>query len=127
MQRQPDHRQLRAGHLDDQPSTESLHRVGSGLVARLAAETVALIRRLASENPLWGAERIRGELGKLGLRVAKRTIQTYLPDPRAPRPRGQTWATFLRNHAGETWACDFLPVTDLLFRPLYVFFVIALG
>ena len=92
-----------------------------------AAETVALIRRLASENPLWGAERIRGELGKLGLRVAKRTIQTYLPDPRAPRPRGQTWATFLRNHAGETWACDFLPVTDLLFRPLYAFFIIALG
>jgi len=93
----------------------------------LAAETVALIRRLASENPRWGAERIRGELGKLGLRVAKRTIQTYLPDPRAPRPRGQTWATFLCNHAADTWACDFLPVTDLLFRPLYAFFVIALG
>jgi putative transposase len=25
------------------------------------------------------------------------------------------------------WACDFLSVTDLLFRPLYAFFVIALG
>ncbi len=33
----------------------------------------------------------------------------------------------MRNHAGEIWACDFLPVTDLLFRPLYAFFVIALG
>jgi len=44
----------------------------------LAAETVALIRRLASENPRWGAERIRGELRKLGLRVAKRTIQADL-------------------------------------------------
>jgi putative transposase len=65
----------------------------------LPAETVALIRRMADENPRWGAERIRGELGKLGLRVAKRTIQTYLRGHRAPRPRGQTWATFLRNHA----------------------------
>ncbi len=89
--------------------------------------TVTLIRRLAAENPLWGAERIRGELQKLGLRVAKRTIQTYLPGARAPRPRGQAWAPFLKNHAADIWACDFLPVTDLLFRPLYAFFVIALG
>ena len=46
------------------------------------------------------------------------------PAPRGPR---QTWATFLRNHADDIWACDFLPVTDLLFRPVYAFFVIALG
>jgi len=64
---------------------------------------------MASENPLWGAERIRGELGKLGLCVAKRTIQTYLPTSRGPRGRGQAWATFLRNHAPDIWACDFLP------------------
>ena len=54
---------------------------------QLAPETIALIRQLATENPLWGAERIRGELGKLGIRVAKRTIQTYLPGPRVPRLR----------------------------------------
>src|SRR5205823_5724785 len=81
-------------------------------------ETAALIRRMADENPLWGAERIRGELQKLGLRVAKRTIQRFLPTPRAPRPGGQPWATFLRNHVPEIWACDFLPVTDLRFQPL---------
>lgn len=67
----------------------------------LAAATIALIRQMARENPLWGAERIRGELGKLGILVAKRTVQTYLPRPRPPRPRGRTWATFLRNHAGD--------------------------
>ena len=88
--------------------------------------TVTLIRRLAAENPLWGAERIRGELRKLGIRVAKRTIQTYLRGRGTPRPRGQTWTTFLRNHADTIWACDFLPVTDLCFRPLFAFFVIAL-
>ena len=52
----------------------------------LPAETVALIRQMADDNPLWGAERIRGELAKLGLRVAKRTIQAYL---RAAGARGR--------------------------------------
>jgi transposase InsO family protein len=93
----------------------------------LPAATVALIRRLAAENPLWGAERIRGELLKVGIPVAKRTIQTYLRGHRTPRPQGQPWATFLRNHAAVVWACDFLPVTDVLFRPVYAFVVIALG
>jgi putative transposase len=45
---------------------------------------------------------------------------------RSQRPRGQTWATFLRTHAGQIWACDFLQVTDLFFRPLFAFFLIGL-
>jgi putative transposase len=36
---------------------------------KIAAETVALIQEMAVQNPLWAAERIRGELRKLGLRV----------------------------------------------------------
>jgi len=62
----------------------------------LPAETVALIRRLAAEHPRWGAARIRGELGKLGVRVAKRTMQTSRRCAGTPRPRGQAWSTFLR-------------------------------
>ncbi len=92
----------------------------------LAPETVALIRELAAANRLWGAERIRGELLKLNIRVAKSTIQKYLREVRPPRRAGQPWATFLRNHAPDIWACDFLPVTDLLFQPLHAFFVVAL-
>jgi len=82
---------------------------------------------MARDNSLWGAERIRGELLKLGIRVSKRTIQKYTRQVPRLRPDGQRWATFLRNHAGDVWACDFLPVTDLLFRPLYAFFIVALG
>jgi putative transposase len=48
-------------------------------------------------------------------------------DARPARRGGQPWATFLRNHAAEIRACDFLPVTDLLFRPLFAFFIIALA
>jgi putative transposase len=93
---------------------------------KVAADTIALIRQMAKDNRLWGAERIRGELLKLGLRVCKRTIQKYMRTVRTHQPRGQKWATFLRNHAGQIWACDFLQVTNLFFRPLFAFFLIEL-
>ena len=93
---------------------------------KVAAETIALIRQMAKDNRLWGAERIRGELLKLGLRVCKRTVQKYMRGVRRYQPRGQKWSTFLRNHAAQIWACDFLQVTDLFFRPLFAFFLIEL-
>ena len=101
-------------------------RLRSAPQPKVAAETIALIRELAAANRLWGAERIRGELRKLGIRVAKTTVQRHMRGAHPPHRAGQSWATFLRNHAAETWACDFLPVVDLLFRPLHAFFVIAL-
>jgi transposase InsO family protein len=79
------------------------------------------------ENRLWGAERIRGELLKLGIRVSKRTVQKYTQQARGRGPSGQTWSTFLRNHGHRTWACDFLQFYDLRFRPLFAFFLIDLG
>jgi len=87
----------------------------------LSKETIELIQRMARENKLWGAERIRGELLKLGIRVSKRTVQKYvharLPDPH----RGQSWKTFLKNHS--VWACDFLQLYDIWFRPIFAFFI----
>ncbi|MBM4362511.1 MAG: DDE-type integrase/transposase/recombinase [Deltaproteobacteria bacterium] len=94
---------------------------------RISAETVELIRRLALENRLWGAERIRGELLKIGVRVSKRTIQKHLRRVHGPRPWGQSWSTFLKNHMHQTWACDFLQLYDVWFRPIFAFFIIDLG
>src|SRR5262249_10995732 len=51
----------------------------------------------------------------------------YLRRARPPRPAGQSRRAFLRNHAGETWACDFLQLTDLLFRPVFALFIVELG
>jgi putative transposase len=93
---------------------------------RISPETVALIKEMARDNRLWGAERIRGELLKLGICVCKRTVQKYLRQVRATRPRGQTWRTFIHTHAQQIWACDFLPVTDLFFRSLFAFFIVEL-
>jgi putative transposase len=93
---------------------------------KVVAETIALIRQMATDNRLWGAERIRGELLKLGLRVCKRTIQKYMRTVRTQQPRGQKWSIFLRNQAAQVWACDFLQETDPFFRPLFAFFMIEL-
>src|SRR5215469_10839991 len=46
----------------------------ASLKPRLSQETVALIQEMARDNRLWGAERIRGELLKLGIRVCERSI-----------------------------------------------------
>ncbi len=74
-----------------------------------------------------GAERIRGELLKIGVKVAKQTVQRYLRRARPTWPGGQTWASFLSNHAGDIWACDFLQVHDVFFRPLFAFLITEIG
>lgn len=90
-----------------------------------AIETIKLIRRMATENRFWGAERIRGELLKLDIHVAKRTIQKFMRRARkGTSPGSQTWATFLKNHAGEIWACDFVQTYDARFRQLFAFVII---
>ncbi|MGZ6347234.1 MAG: integrase core domain-containing protein, partial [Anaerolineales bacterium] len=68
---------------------------------RIAPETVRRIYPMAEENRLWGPERIRGELLKLGIQVCKRTIQKYLSRFRPSAKPGQTWATFLHHQAKQ--------------------------
>jgi transposase InsO family protein len=95
---------------------------------KISEETIVLIKKLAKENKLWGAERIRGELLKLNVKVAKRTIQKYMREVRTtPVPTSQNWNTFLKNHAEEIWACDFLPVTTLFWGQIYAFFIVEHG
>jgi hypothetical protein len=40
-----------------------------------------LIRRMSSENPLWGAPRIQGELLMLGIEIAQSTVAKYMERP----------------------------------------------
>jgi hypothetical protein len=63
--------------------------------ARLGKDVIELIRTMATANRRWGAERIRGELLKLGYTAAKSTIQRYLARFRGLAPGGQRWSTFL--------------------------------
>jgi hypothetical protein len=84
------------------------------------AETRQLVRRMARENPLWGAPRIHGELLKLGFDVAESTVAKYMP--KREKPPSATWRAFLMNHG--LVACDFFTVPTLTFGVLYVFVVL---
>lgn len=98
-------------------------KAGRAPKPRLPRETIDLIVRMSKENRLWGAERIRGELLKLGISVGKRTVQRYMYRDRTAGPRdGQSWKTLLKNHT--VWACDFLQLYDVWFRPVFAFFIV---
>jgi putative transposase len=86
----------------------------------LAAAMRALIRRMARENPLWGAPRVRAELRLLGHEVAESTVAKYMPRRRG-RPPSPTWRAFLKNHAACLASIDFFVVPTATFRLLYGF------
>jgi transposase InsO family protein len=78
--------------------------------------------KIAAANPLWGAPRIHGELGKLGIAVSERTVSRLVKRPR--RPPSQTWRTFLRNHVPALGSMDFFTVPTVTGRILFVFVVL---
>ncbi len=78
------HRALSRGHWRRQSRAAApAHR------PPLAPETGTPIREMAVANRTRGAERIRGELPKLGIRVAKSTVQKYAREAHPPRRAGQ--------------------------------------
>jgi len=87
------------------------------------AAITALVRSMAAANPLWGAPRIHGELLKLGIDVAERTVSRLLPKRRSPP--SQTWRTFLTNHVRDLVSVDFFTVPTARLRVLFVFVVLA--
>src|SRR2546425_662632 len=89
----------------------------------VSRQTRALVLRMAQANPLWGAPRIDGELQKLGIEVAERTVSRLLPMRRIPP--SQTWRTFLANHVRDLVSIDFFTVPTAGLRVLFVLVVLA--
>jgi transposase InsO family protein len=84
----------------------------------------ALIRQMSTENQLWGAPRIHGELLKLGFSVAQSTVAKYMVKRRGPPSQG--WRTFLRNHAPDIAAMDLFVVPTIGFKLLYGFVIVRI-
>lgn len=93
---------------------------------QVSAELRALIRRMSQENPLWGAPRIHGELLKLGFAIAQSTVAKYMAR-RSNDPSGQSWATFVRNHASQIAAMDLFAVPTIGFDVLYALIIVRLA
>ena len=94
---------------------------------RVNAETRALIKRMARENPDWGAPRVHGELLKLGLTISERSVARYLRSRERRGDPKQRWLAFLQNHREAICAMDFFTVPTLTFQLLYGMFVIEHG
>lgn len=65
----------------------------------VAKEIRELIRTMWQANPTWGAPRIVGELRKLGIEVAKSTVEKYRVQSRTLS--SPTWKTFLKTHVRD--------------------------
>lgn len=92
---------------------------------RIPRRHIEFIRRISSENPSWGEDRIALEMKlKLGVEHSTSTIRRYMVDTGAPN--GTTWKRFLASHANGILAIDFTthPLWDFSVR--YVFVVLAL-
>lgn len=88
----------------------------------VSKEIRQLIRKM-SDNPLWGAPRIHGELLKLGIDIGETSVGKYIVRKR--KPPSQTWRTFLENHVKTMVSIDFFTVPTIRFQVLYVFLVLA--
>ena len=64
---------------------------------KISKEIRKLIKKMAKENPTWGAPKIHGELLKLGFKLDETTVSNYLKKIRPRKPSSQTWRKFLNN------------------------------
>src|ERR1700687_4994691 len=80
---------------------------------------------MSRANWLWGAPRIHGELLKLGIEVSQSTVAKYMV--KRPRRPGQSWTTFLHNHADGIAAVDLFVVPTIGFKLLYGLVILGHG
>jgi putative transposase len=89
----------------------------------IAKEVRDLIRDMSQANPTWGSPRMVGELRKLGIEVAKSTVEKYRLRPH--KLSSPTWKAFLKNHIKDLIAMDFFVVATVTYKVLFVLVLLA--
>jgi putative transposase len=90
------------------------HRPRAGGRPPTDTKLVELVLTLKRENPLWGEKRIRDELRRMGIKLARATIGKILrehgfrPIPNSPRP--DIFDRFRAGAKDALWALDFFAV-----------------
>ena len=100
-----------------------LSRAGKSGRPAVSKEVRAIIVRISKSNPGWGSPRIVGELQKLGIQVAKSTVEKYRV--RCRKPPSPTWKAFLDNHLKDLVSIDFFTVPTVKFKVLFVLIVLV--
>jgi putative transposase len=91
-------------------------------------EHIAFIRRISSDHPEYGEDRIALELEvKFGIRHSSSTVRRYMVERRPGPTDSQAWRSFLKNQAKAIWACDFFTQHTVRFHVLYIFIVMELA
>jgi len=80
---------------------------------------------MSKENLLWGAQRIHGELLKLGFEIAESTVSKHTIQHRGSL--SQIWRAFLHNPADAIAAIDLCVIPTLTFECLFAFLVLGHG
>ncbi len=94
----------------------------------IPSEHIAFVRRISSDHPEYGEDRIALELEiKFGIRHASSTVRRYMVERRPGPADSQAWRSFLKNQAKTICACDFFTQHTVGFRVLYIFIVIELA
>lgn len=95
---------------------------------RIDPEKERLILEMASSNPCWGAEKIRGALAHIGISLATQTICNVLKrngfNPSPPRNRDDSWATFIARHLNLIVATDLFTVEIPSLKGLVTYYVL---
>jgi len=91
-------------------------------------EHINFIRRISSDHPEYGEDRIALELEvKFGICHACSTVRKYMVERSLGPTDSQAWRSFLKNQAQAMWSCDFFVQHTVGFRVLYIFVVMELA
>jgi len=82
-----------------------------------------LICKTAEANVGWGSPRIVGELRKLGIDVAKSTVEKYRL--RSKKPPSPMWKAFLNNNVRDLVFIDFFVVPTVRFKERFVLVILV--
>jgi len=92
---------------------------------RIPRRHIEFIRRISSDHPDWGEDRIALLLElNFGAKHDPSTLRVYMVDGKPPSR--STWKTFLASHASQIWALDFTTQVMWNFNACYVLVIIAL-
>ncbi|TGN19282.1 integrase core domain-containing protein [Leptospira idonii] len=88
---------------------------------------IKLVRKIAKQNPIWGATKIHGVLLKLGFIISERSVSKYVKTfHRSPNPRKRlSWKNFYLLHSDSMIVSDLFTVFSYNFREIYkvIFFL----